>query len=222
MCFRPQDLRYDATGVPILSFQEIETIATEVLNKHCKHVLSRPSLTPVLDLIHSGLKRTGLTFDAVELGFKNGNKILGRISFTKKLLSLDKSVISGDRTIQLPFTAAHEIGHWILHRWNYQNWQFRSGKSRDEDLDDDEKTLSRTDKRTPQEWLEWQANVFAASLIMPRETFSRALHQIQQNLGITQSADQAWIQDATTALAEIYQVSRKSIQVRIETLRTSR
>ncbi|MEI7730992.1 MAG: ImmA/IrrE family metallo-endopeptidase [Verrucomicrobiota bacterium] len=226
MAFSPNQLRYSEDGIPILKARQIEDIATEVLDKYCPKALRVPVQTPVLEIIQELGKTTGLQSSILDLGYKNGAKILGLVNFSRKLLSLD-NLLAGERKVQMRFTAAHEIGHWILHRWNYKNWRFAQPRQEQETLQDDEETLCRLDERTPQDWLEWQANVFAASLVLPRATFLKALVETQLFYGITRNVGKVWISDAdysrrdfqlvSGSLANIYGVSLTSIRVRLNT-----
>jgi Zn-dependent peptidase ImmA (M78 family) len=163
-----------------------------------------------------------------DLGYRGPAKVLGKVSFTKKTLLLDISLTT-EREVQMRFTAAHEVGHWVLHRWNYMNCKFATPKSTASELEDDEKSLCRLDERTPQDWLEWQANVFAASLVMPRATFQKALVDTQLAFDITRNVGIVWVSDAEYSkndfklvgnrLANIYGVSLTSIRVRLNTLK---
>jgi Zn-dependent peptidase ImmA (M78 family) len=228
MAFKPKHLRYSSDGIPILAAQQVEDVATEVLQKHCPPILKQPAMTPAIELIHTLSKTTGLHYAIEDLGYRAHAKILGKVSFSKKALLLDISLTT-DREVQMRFTAAHEVGHWVLHRWNYKNWKLATPKSSPGELEDDEKSLCRLDERTPQDWLEWQANVFAASLVMPRATFQKALVDTQLALGITRNVGIVWISDAEYSqrdfklvgnrLANIYGVSLTSIRVRLNTLR---
>lgn len=58
------------------------------------------------------------------------------------------------------FTIAHELGHFVLHREQYKDVIFESGRGR----------LYRREDLKPYEDPEWQANCFAAALLMPRES----------------------------------------------------
>jgi Zn-dependent peptidase ImmA (M78 family) len=228
MAFTPDQLRYSSDGVPILSAQKVEDIATEVLQKHCPDVLRKPAMTPVIELIQAIGKTTGMKSAIEDLGFRGQAKILGKVSFTKKTLFLD-TLLTTEREVQMRFTAAHEIGHWILHRWNYKNWKFSQPNYGPGDLEDDEKSLCRLEERTAQDWLEWQANVFAASLVMPRATFQTALIETQTTFGITRNLGIVFISDAEYSrrdfqlvgnrLANIYGVSLTSIRIRLGTLK---
>ena len=63
------------------------------------------------------------------------------------------------------FTQAHEIGHWVLHReLNLENFS------------DSELTLNQNQiPSTPLDWIEWQANNFAACLLMPSTSIIAAI-----------------------------------------------
>jgi Zn-dependent peptidase ImmA (M78 family) len=228
MAFIPKHLSYSSEGVPILSAQEVEDVATEVLQKHCPDVLRKPAMAPVIDLIQAIGKTTAIKSTIEDLGFRGQAKILGKVSFAKKILFLDIS-LTAEREVQMRFTAAHELGHWVLHRWNYKNWKFPRPNYGRDDLEDDEKSLCRLDERTSQDWLEWQANVFAASLVLPRGTFQKALIETQETFGITRNLGTVWVSDAEysrrdfqlvgSRLANIYGVSLTSIRIRLNTLK---
>lgn len=158
-----------------------------------------------------------------DLGYQGTAKILGKVSFHKKTLYLDVS-LKDEREPAFRFTAAHEIGHWILHRYNYKNWKLETGDS----LQDDQSTLCRLEHRTDSDWLEFQANVFAASLIMPREMFVVALKQIQQKIGINKNVGRVYLSNAPSShrdyektvneISQVFHVSKKSVCVRMKTL----
>jgi Zn-dependent peptidase ImmA (M78 family) len=141
---------------------------------------------------------------------------------------LDAS-LETERAAAFRFTAAHEIGHWILHRYNYKNWNFQSHNETSGGLQDDDTTLCRLENRTQSDWLEFQANVFAASLVMPREMFIVALKQTQIDIGIDKNIGRIYLSNApysrrdyettVSQLAQIFHVSKKSVRVRIKTLR---
>ncbi len=228
MQFDPKKLRYSNQGTPILSAREIETVATELLETHCPQVLNKPSMTPVADIIDRLRERTGLLFAMEDLGYKGTAKILGKVSFHRKTLYLDVS-LNGERKAAFRFTAAHEVGHWVLHRYNYKNWKFNDDRPKEDALEDDESTLCRLERRTPKDWLEFQANVFAASLVMPREMFVTALIQQQQAMGITKNLGHIYLSDEKYArrdfqtivmhLSHLFGVSKESVRVRVRTLK---
>jgi Zn-dependent peptidase ImmA (M78 family) len=221
--FDPQKLKYSSNGIPILSAREIEAIASELLQKYCPDVLCKPSMTPIAEIIRHLGERTGLLFSMEDLGFQGTAKILGKVNFHRKTLYLDIS-LDNEREAAFRFTAAHEIGHWILHRYNYKNWKLEI----DDSLQDDDGTLCRLEKRTQSDWLEFQANVFAASLVTPREMFIVALKQIQQKMGINKNVGRIYLSNAPSSrrdyettvskISRVFHVSKKSVRVRMKTL----
>jgi Zn-dependent peptidase ImmA (M78 family) len=221
--FNPQRLKYSSNGIPILSVREIEVIADELLDKYCPKVLSKPSMTPVVEIIRHLGERTRLLFVMEDLGFQGTAKILGKVNFRRKTLYLDIS-LENELKAAFRFTAAHEIGHWVLHRYNYKNWKLEI----DDSLQDDDRTLCRLEKRTQSDWLEFQANVFAAALVTPREMFIVALKQIQQKMGINKNLGRIFLSNAPSSrrdyetivaeISEIFHVSKGSVRVRIKTL----
>jgi hypothetical protein len=227
MTFDPNKLTYGNEGVPILKATEIEQIATQVLEKHCPLVLQKPEITPVNEIIKRLGQTTKLESAIADLGTKGNAKILGKVNFPLRLLSLDR-VLTTERKTQMQFTAAHEVGHWILHRWNYKMWRFPSSKVTPDNLEDDDDSLAQRKRRSPREWLEWQANVFAASLIMPRETFRTALIQAQKSIGITRNLGIVWVSEeeyskrdlllVARGLSGVYDVSVTSVLVRLNRL----
>ena len=225
MKFKPSDLQYSSDGVPILSATKLEAIGTELLEVHAPKVLERPGMTPVMEILEKVAARTGLTTAIEELGHKGTSKILGKVSFSKKVLLLDRS-LTDERKESLRFTAAHELGHWVLHRHREIRSQKQSGPT--VEFEDDEKTVCRLETKTSGDWLEWQANVFAAAVIMPRLTFKAAVIAAQESFGITKNLGEVWLSDAhysrkdfnnvVSHIAHTYDVSKSSVEVRLRTL----
>jgi len=95
-------------------------------------------------------------------------------------------------------------------------------------LQDDDRTLCRLENRTQSDWLEFQANVFAASLVTPREMFVVALKQIQQKIGISKNIGRIFLSNAPSSrrdyeitiseISQIFHVSKGSVRVRMKTL----
>lgn len=202
-----------------------------LLEFHCPLVLRQPSSTPVMTIIEKLKSRTNLKYEMRDLGFFNGLMVLGCVNLKTNTLSLD-TILGSERRMSLRFTAAHEMGHWVLHRYNYKNWKLKEEENAEE-LVDDEKTLRRLSHRTPREWLEYQANVFASCIVMPRPMFTRALAEQQAEMGIVpakrgevfltkENYSQRDYFDLQTRLASIFDVSVTSVRVRVETLKLLR
>ena len=228
MAFNPKSIRYNAHGVPYFKAIEIETIAYEVLAKYCPENLRKPAITPVAEILEGLHQNTGLLIAWEDLGFKGEAKILGKVNFPKKTLYLDVT-LDGDFKPAFRFTAAHEIGHWVLHRHNWKNLRLGENQPAADEISDDEKSLCKLDQRTPRDWLEFHANVFAASLIMPRIPFQEAVVAAQIQMGIKRNLGTVFRSDANyskrdfqelvSRLTLVFAVSRASVEVRLKTLR---
>jgi len=228
MAFNPKSLRYNQHGVPYLRATEIESIAYEVLEKYCPQALKVPSIVPVAEIIVGLHENTGLLLRWEDLGSKGPAKILGKVNFRQRTLFLDVSL---DKELKpaFRFTAAHEIGHWVLHRYNWKNLRLDVGKQPADEFDDDQASLCRLDQRTPRDWLEYQANVFASSLVMPRAPFQEAVASAQIEMGIKRNLGVVYrnpnysstrdFQQLVSRLVLKFDVSRASVEVRLRTLK---
>jgi Zn-dependent peptidase ImmA (M78 family) len=224
--FDPRCLKYDSDWVPVLSKKQVEDVATELLENYCPQILKRPGMTPVMEIISKLKERTGLEFGYGDLGSIGGLKILGKVSFSKKTLWLDRALTSGSLEKRLQFTAAHEIGHWVLHRHSYHKWKFSIGA--DGTLDDDEESLCKLIDMSPRDWLEVQANIFAAELIMPKATFEQAVAEAQWEIGIRRNVGLVWLNGTLSnaldrirvleKLEMVYSTSKQAIDIRLESL----
>lgn len=98
-------------------------------------------------------------------------------------------VNSNEPRVRQRFTIAHELGHFILH----------TQKDTFVDYRDNKKEIMRTPK-------EWQANMFAAALLMPRVELVRNFINIAKN---------GFSDDELKQLAERYDVSEDSMRFRL-------
>ncbi len=226
--FNPTKLKYDRDWIPVLSAHQIEEIASEVLECYCPQVLQKefPRKTPVIEILSTLCDRTRLKFAHGDLGYIGESKVLGKVSFSTRTLSIDDSLMVQGMENRLQFTAAHEIGHWVLHRHSYQRWKFtiNSGAT----LDDDESSLTRLSDFSPRDWLEYQANVFAAALVLPSATFEFAVAQAQWGIGIRRNVGLVYLNGSLSSeldrfrvlerLETVYGVSKQALQIRLEAL----
>lgn len=100
------------------------------------------------------------------------------------------------------FTKAHELGHFMLHRGG--------------DLFIDNKnytTMYRPSSGGPSgEWQEWEANEFAACILMPEDLVKKEMKKIQ--IDYDDNDDNSWIEQ----LAEKFDVSVSAMSIRISRL----
>ena len=112
---------------------------------------------PVEDIIE---RYFNLKIGFMEFEKKFGiNGILGATYVKKGLICANAKLLNGYNEGRLVFTFAHEVGHWVLHRKLV--------------IDDGDSNAERTailcrkkDARKP---IEWQADYFAACLVLPEK-----------------------------------------------------
>lgn len=128
------------------------------------HKLSAP--IPVFDII----EYLGYDVDFRKDGIYEDKNLLGGTLIDQKTIEINENL--SDHEGRMNFTAAHEVGHIILHVPFYNE---KHGKDVSE-----HKIISRKDggfEGTKKEPEEWQADKFAAFLLMPSVLVKRAFHK---------------------------------------------
>lgn len=202
-------MKFTDKGVPFLRDDEIEGIAYE---------------------------NHGLLFSlADDLGIKNGRKIRGKTLLRQGVIVLDSSIVTNDESLYF-MTAAHEIGHWTLHRSRKIKKDDADeviDSFEDEDFsfwDKDELNIvtKRKELRTSLDFLEHHANVFAANLLMPRKAFITAVQAVQTHLGISRNLGKVYLYDdaiqnddyhrVVILLHELFKAPKQAISIRFKEL----
>lgn len=118
---------------------------------------------PVDDIIEFGLD--------LELGFEdlrrklNLEDVLGATYVQSRKICADISLVRTDEEGRLCFTLAHEAGHWVLHR----EWIGQASPGRGFIF------CRSRDAKKP---IEWQADYFAACLLMPEACIKDAFIRV--------------------------------------------
>jgi Zn-dependent peptidase ImmA (M78 family) len=149
--------------------------------------------------------------------------ILGRISFTPPSIVIfsDPTGPSRER-----FTLAHELGHLLLGHGEYlqaENFDVRDIESCE--TDDLESDMIRR--------LEWQANRFASSLLLPAQQFIQIAKTKAASMGLKdkgfgliyrdyQPENERNYMAITSALMSEFDVSRRAVELRLKGLGLSR
>ena len=149
---------------PYLKNSTIEKESKKLLgdfNNKTGHKLSAP--IPVFDII----EYLGYDVDFRKDGIYEDKNLLGGTIIDQKTIEINENL--SDHEGRMNFTAAHEVGHIILHVPFYNA---KHGKDVSE-----HKIISRKDggfEGTKKEPEEWQADKFAAFLLMPSELIKKA------------------------------------------------
>ena len=152
---------------PYLKNSTIEKESKKLLgdfNNKTGHKLSAP--IPVFDII----EYLGYDVDFRKDGIYEDKNLLGGTLIDQKTIEINENL--SDHEGRMNFTAAHEVGHIILHIPFYNE---KHGKDVSE-----HKIISRKDggfEGTKKEPEEWQADKFAAFLLMPSVLVKKAFHK---------------------------------------------
>jgi Zn-dependent peptidase ImmA (M78 family) len=101
------------------------------------------------------------------------------------------------------FVLCHEFGHFVLHQ------KLSIGQQSYNAFKDSEYNFrtSAYDLQNPKQWIEWQANCFAAALIMPSGQFQARLWLIQDHLN--RSRGKILLDDNGYHIKEFYEIVNK-------------
>jgi hypothetical protein len=158
----------------------IESKAEQVIS-HFDPYARRKNRSPIYEVVRGLREQFNIRFyfdQDLGLG-KSGKKILGRFDFRPRQIFVHK-VLPWDSP-RFRWTLCHEVGHLVLHRR-----LTASAISRDPAFVDTKEQLRfvRTGNRSEKAWIEWQANQFAAALLLPRAILQPAVTIIHRQLGI--------------------------------------
>lgn len=152
---------------PYISKQDIESTSIHLLEDYqSKTGNSVSSHIDVLDMIEF----LGYDIDFRKDGLYQDPNYLGGLHYDKKLIEINELLTEQEG--RLHFTAAHEIGHIILHVPLLER------------LNDKSKILCRKDEGfagTKRVTEEWQADTFAAYLLMPRKRVTDAFKKVSSS-----------------------------------------
>lgn len=168
------DLNRVAYGIDRLSKARIIEIANYQLKKINPKILSEG-----LIFGPSTMKKYMLETYGIEVyDFEGEEGMLGLCDLENNRIGISKSIISSPREF---FVMCHEFGHFVLHQklsigqqqyniFNDSSVSFRTGKY---------------ELKNSRNWIEWQANYFASSLIMPTAQFQARLWVTQDSMNLS-------------------------------------
>ncbi len=227
--------------VPIISKKDMDVEAAKFLGKYCPAALEKPMPIPVEDIVEFEM---GLEIDYANLDKDCGT--LGMVLFSDGLVELydketeqyfrrpykkgtllvENDLIEMDNKGRERFTIAHEMVHWDKHQLRFMTLSYQ------------DKTLAKACRcpkekvrrpKSPDEWVEWQADNLAAAILMPAEMFRLKAEEIKNRyrgrVG-TKINDFMWkgfspgiiAEFITDELADFFQVSKQAAGIRIQTL----
>ncbi len=191
--------------------EALEAIARKVISQYDPRLLHAPSPIPVESIIEQVY---GLT---MEFQFIRSNgRVLGETVFETAMVPIyerdrggyklipvkagtviiDASLIHNRGDGRFRFTCAHELAHWVLHK------EFYTQRGETAAMTSVVRS-SETDAA-----IERQADRLGCYLLMPKGAVKMAFYNTNGSAG-----------NKTTALAELFGVSRQAMQIRLEEMR---
>jgi hypothetical protein len=132
-----------------------------------------------------------------------GEQILGMFTVSPLTVHVDPSLEIWSPRFNK--TLAHELGHLVLHRKLIGDGKFIS---RDKPIIDTAKQLQyrATAELSDLGWVEWQANEFAMSLLLPRRYLQKLVYFMQKKLGITHNLGTLYLDDQPRNKADCHRI----------------
>jgi Zn-dependent peptidase ImmA (M78 family) len=219
-------LKYDDFNLPKLSRIDIEEIAELFLMFYSPTSLETPSPTPIESLIDSLKQNNKLSFSiANDLPVSEDSKVLGLTHLSDKSIVISESIL--EQPIVFNYVVAHELGHLFLHT----NKPVIDDKKRKiKNVIDNESNFIYIKRNldSMHDWIEWQANSFAASLLLPHNMLKVKLKEIQEEIGINRNRGIIYIEEkdyskrdfdlVLSRLTKTFQVSKTVCQIRLHNL----
>jgi Zn-dependent peptidase ImmA (M78 family) len=188
-----------------------------IISSKCTEILQRVNYTngvvPIEEIRDLLISEENLKFDET-LSLPSG--VLGKITFKPFKISILQNQIEARKR----FTIAHEFGHYFLEHSKYM----KSEKCRESSVNNDISIKIKDIIR-----LEWQANQFAACLLMPEKIFSKDFIEFGKersffNKGVaylyvdSQPVNIESFNQITSFLKNKYKVSKFAVKYRLKQL----
>ncbi len=245
------NFRTRKNGIPILSKNEIEEIAEIVIEDYHADLLVEPRS---LDIDHFCESYAELEMDYQDL--TNDQSILGMLVFNDCCVSvfdaennsakritvyegtvlIDNSLLKDDQLRRGRFTLSHEVSHWFLHKQIYlidKNQISLFDLMSDQDKQPvikcrsvDIESSGKKELITDDEWIEWQADFMASTLLMPKKSFSKEVRKKFKATGIKNAYYEIgtdinldlWAEKLARELSDIFNVSVAAARIRLKNL----
>jgi len=230
-------------NVPILYNREIDEFAHAVLEDYKPGLLRKPGAIRFEHFLESYLGATilykdiyyddpecpvfaaAVFRDGIFKVFDRENICISNMLVRANTVIIDNLVTKPGREGLAMFTGLHEGGHILIHPGVYET--FRAGQicCRKENI---EHTGNYGESRSPKtagQWLEHQANYFAASIAMPDATFKPFVNEFLREHGIWKGSITLGSDDdldiiakdlLPESIAEVYGVSKLAASIKLK------
>jgi len=232
-------------GVPILTNDEIEGYALEFIKKYSPISINRYEKIPIIEILRRFVEDKKVSLEIVDLGEKDGYKVLGKTLLKENKILIDSNLYCNvEKNFILRRTIAHELGHWIFHKYKKikstskeinenieedNNFEYRLINGEEVKVFIKDRELFKNYKKalkTPLDFAEHQAKFFAASVLLPKNVLLGVLALYQKNeRGLARNISYIYLNDEPSSMREFYDtldylkkyfdVSKVSIEYRL-------
>jgi len=201
MVIKPSFLRPEEIAAKADEFRQLYVIPIDQVPLNIEHIIEnvlKIRIDPKNNLSRIS-RRNGLAIDSYLVQ-----------DMTSIVVDLDQYNQNQGR---LKFSYAHELGHWYLHKNAYKSFKYESLA----DFINIQQSLNNKYRK----WFEFQANEFAASLLVPSNVLIRQFEKYLPELERyhkKNSGGQLWLMKNEIAedLAQFFDVSPEMIKNRME------
>ena len=161
---------------PFLKDKIIEEECLKLIQSYSKNMGRK--IEPPIDVIDI-IEYLGYNVDFIKDGIYVDENILGGLNIDEKTVEINENLTHQEG--RMNFTAAHETGHIILHAPIYS--EQNKGHEPDTQTADKLNIMCRKDEGfegDKKEPIEWQADKFAAYLLMPTAMVKRAFFRVRR------------------------------------------
>ncbi len=239
--YRPK-LSYTQRGIPVISRKQMDAIAENYLKDFCPECLKEPCPIDIdqfaMEYLHLGQDFQYLTKQGVYLGmmiFNDSDRVevydeerdeAKYISEKANTIIIDRSLLEPGQEHRYRFTVGHECAHSIFHGpmpsdpyQDYLNLYFADSEQGIPmmfrcNLSDREFVKKANTLWTDKQWMEWQADVFSSSILMPKSTVKKAVDTIRPYTQPHTRRD-----ELISEVSRVFQTSRKAAEIRLEGLK---
>ena len=191
-----------------LSKDEIEKITKEELEKIDSKIFSAAYTLNPKKLIEYMSIKYGISF----IDINRASGLLGSCDVKNNIIGINSSIKGTDREL---FILGHEFGHYLLHQ------KLSIGQAAYDAFEDSEYNFrtGKNDLKNPRHWIEWQANCFSSSLVLPKAPFLARVWNCQDGLnksrGVIYLDDQynnvKDFRELVKKIAYVFNVSKTSV-----------
>ena len=222
--------------VPVLSRDQIDTAAQRILEQYTPDKGYSQTQTDIDFLVEHVFELT-LDFQTLQpdgsiLGetiFQDGyREVFSDESFTPTLIHVKTGTIILDAFMsekmdtRYLFTEAHELGHSLFHNRFYSSTENRACRSHVYQR----AYFPHHQAKSPIEWTEWQANAFAAAILLPRPALRATLRDfLKENhlswrelSNFNEYKNRLKYIELLERISKIYCVSRETARLRMNKL----